>query len=65
MIRTTSLFEVKLGDEVDIEEAVTHMASLSKAFSVQPLFKDVITKGRFAYQRDDGVCVLPLTCLRN
>lgn len=59
------LFEVKLGDESDIEEAAAHMTSLSKDFSVQPLFKSVITKGRFAYQRDDGVYVLPLACLRN
>lgn len=43
------LFEVKLGDESDIEEAVAHMTSLSKDFSVQPLFKAVITKGRFSY----------------
>lgn len=59
------LFEVKLGDESDIEEAAAHMTSLSKDFSVQPLFKSVITKGRFAYQRDDGVYVLPLACVRN
>lgn len=59
------LFEIKLGGEEEIEIAARKLASLSNDLRFQPSFKAVITKGRFAYRRDDGVYVLPLACLRN
>ncbi len=62
------LVEVKLGDDNEIESAARKLVELSKDIiqeQAKPRFLMVITKGKFAYQRDDGVYVVPLACLRN
>lgn len=60
--------EVKLGGEARIEEAATHLkkmaAKIDTAKTPAPSFKAVLTGGKYAYRRDDGVYVIPLACLR-
>lgn len=59
--------EVKLGQK-QIEEAAAHLIKLSEKIDSekmgQPSFMMVLTAGEFAYQRKDGVWVVPLGCLR-
>lgn len=59
--------EVKLGGEAHIEEGAAHLKSLSAKIDTNrtraPEFLMVLTGGRFAYRRDDGVLVVPLGCL--
>ncbi len=62
------LVEIKLGEDDDIELAANKLVELSKDIvqeKAKPCFLMVISKGKFAYQRDDGVYVVPLACLRN
>ena len=60
--------EVKLGGEARIEEAATHLKKLEEKIDLAktpaPSFKAVLTGGKYAYRRDDGVCVVPLACLK-
>lgn len=59
--------EVKLGQK-QIEEAASHLIKLSEKIDSEkmgrPSFMMVLTAGEFAYQRKDGVWVVPLGCLR-
>lgn len=59
--------EVKLGQK-QIEEAAAHLIKLSEKIDSEkmgrPSFMMVLTAGEFAYQRKDGVWVVPLGCLR-
>ena len=59
--------EVKTGSR-EIEEAAENLIKLSKTVDTskvsQPSFLMVLTGGQFAYQRKDGVHVIPLACLK-
>ena len=59
--------EVKLGGERRIEEGAQHLLALAKKVdskaSGSPRFLMVLTGGRYAYTRPDGVHVVPLGCL--
>ena len=63
-----ALFEVKLGDDSDIEDAAKKLMNIASDIDIQktgsPAFLTVITKGPIAYRRNDGVYVIPLACLR-
>lgn len=62
------LIEIKLGDEEDIELASSKLLALSEDIiqeKAKPSFLMIITKGETAYQREDGVYVVPLATLRN
>lgn len=64
-----ALIEVKLGGDTRIEEGVTNLKKLSKKIDTtrmsNPSFMMVLTgKGKYAYQRQDGVYVVPIGCLR-
>lgn len=59
--------EVKLGNR-QIEEAATHLLRLADTINQEkmgkPTFLMVLTGGEYAYQRDDGVYVIPIGCLK-
>ncbi len=58
--------EVKLGSEELIEEGATNLLRLYDRMgpkSMRPNFMMVLTGSSTAYQRDDGVWVVPLGCL--
>lgn len=60
--------EVKLGNK-QIEEAAEHLKELARKVDEskmgKPLFLMVLTGGEFAYQRDDGVMVVPIGCMKD
>lgn len=60
--------EVKLGGDARIEEGAEHLNKLERKIDTTktppPSFKAVMTGGKYAYRRDDGVYVLPLACLK-
>ncbi|NCB42628.1 MAG: ATP-binding protein [Clostridia bacterium] len=62
------LIEVKLGER-DIQEAARNLISLSEKIDTdrmkQPAFMMVLTGTEFAYQREDGVLVVPAGCLKD
>ena len=63
------LVEVKLGGKELIDKGVATLDKLAKVIDTtkmkSPSFKMVLTAvGGFAYQRDDGVIVCPISCLR-
>lgn len=62
------LIEVKLGDR-DVDEAVKNLIALSEKIDTdrmkQPAFMMVLTGTEFAYQREDGVYVVPAGCLKD
>ncbi len=62
-------FEIKLCDSERIEEGASHLLRLSNLIDGQkmrkPEFLMVITATQFAYQREDGVWVAPLACLKD
>ncbi len=63
-----ALVEVKLCDESEIDLAAEKLINLAKdidEYKEKPAFMMIITKNKFAYQRKDGVYVVPLACLRN
>jgi len=67
---TYALIEVKLGGEKLIEDGVTALKSLSEAIDTtrmpKPSFMMVLTAvGQYAYQRQDGVFVVPISSLRD
>lgn len=59
--------EVKLGAK-QIDEAAQHLLALKEKINTdkmkEPSFMMVLTGGEFAYQRKDGVFVVPLGCLK-
>lgn len=61
-----ALLEVKLGASL-IDEGAQNLQTLAGKIDTtvmgEPSFCAVLTPGGFAYQRDDGVLVLPITCL--
>ena len=63
--------EIKLGDQAEvIEQAAKVLNLFAKRASnnlnpnQQPSFLMIITGGTYAYQRPDGIYVIPHTCLR-
>lgn len=60
--------EVKLGSK-EIDEGAEHLIELSKKVDTskvgEPAFLMVVTGGQFAYQRNDGVLVVPIGCLKD
>ena len=65
-----ALLEVKLGGEERINEGAANMQTLAEIIDrnkmPSPSFMAVITAvGRYAYQRKDGVFVLPIGCLKD
>lgn len=60
--------EVKLGNK-QIEEAAEHLKQLARNVDAekmgQPSFLMVLTGGEFAYQRKDGVLVVPISCMKD
>ncbi len=64
------LIEIKLGGENAINHAAQTLQSLSKKIDTSrmkaPSFLMVLTAtGDYAYRREDGVCVVPIGCLKN
>ncbi len=59
--------EVKLGGKERIEEGANHLMALAEKIdtkkSGEPCFLMVLTGGKYAYTRADGVHVVPLACL--
>ncbi len=63
-----ALIEVKLGDFEDVDSAAQKLLKLSEDIvedKEKPAFLMVITKDGLAYQREDGVYVVPLACLKD
>lgn len=65
-----ALLEVKLGGEQNIEDGATNMISLARNIDTDkmpvPSFMAVIVGvGQYAYQRKDGVYVIPIGCLKD
>lgn len=62
-------FEIKLRDQERIEEGAKNLLRLASLIDDQrmkkPEFLMVITATEYAYQREDGVWVVPLACLKN
>ena len=59
--------EVKLGNK-EIEDAAKNLLTFKKKVDAdkmrEPSFLMVLTGGQFAYQREDGVLVVPLGCMK-
>ncbi len=63
------LIEIKLGGETRIEEGAENLKKLARLIDTDkmqaPSFLMVLTGvGTYAYTRKDGVCVVPIGCLR-
>jgi hypothetical protein len=60
--------EVKLGQK-QIEEAANNLSKIRDKINTEkmgePSFLMIITGGEFAYQRNDGIWVIPIACLKN
>ena len=64
------LIEIKLGGDSLIEEGATSLKKLATKIDTSsmkaPSFLMVLTAvGQYAYRRDDGVLVVPITCLKD
>ena len=67
---TYALIEVKLGGEKLINDGVAALKALADAIDTtrmpKPSFMMVLTAvGQYAYQRPDGVFVIPINCIRD
>lgn len=60
--------EVKLGNK-QIEEAASHLLALKSKIDEEKMgkasFLMILTGGQYAYQRNDGIWVVPIGCLKN
>lgn len=60
--------EIKLGNK-QIEEAATNLLALRAKIDDEKMGKDsflmIVTGGQYAYQRKDGIWVVPIGCLRD
>jgi predicted AAA+ superfamily ATPase len=60
--------EVKLGNK-QIEEAATHLLALKAKINEGKMgeasFLMILTGGQYAYQRKDGIWVVPIGCLKD
>ena len=67
---TYALIEVKLGGEKLIEEGVSSLQAFANTIDTSkmsaPSFKMVLTAvGQYAYQRKDGIFIVPIGCLKD
>lgn len=66
---TYALVEVKLGGPTKIEEGATSLKTLAAKIdttrmSAPSLLMVLVAVGKYAYRRPDGVCVVPIGCLK-
>lgn len=60
------LVEIKLGGDTLIEEAAKNLTALSNDLASPPAFKMILTgTSPYAYQREDGIFVVPITTLKD
>ena len=64
------LIEIKLGGDKLINEAAENLMKMKNKIDTEkmnnPSFLMVLTAtGKYAYKREDGVCVVPVGCLKN
>lgn len=64
------LIEIKLGGDKLINEGASNLKKLEKMIDTKkmasPSFKMILTgTGRYAYERPDGVLVVPIGCLKD
>ena len=64
------LIEIKLGGDKLINEAAENLRKMKNKIDTEkmnnPSFLMVLTAtGKYAYKREDGVCVVPVGCLKN
>lgn len=63
-----ALIEIKLGGKAE-ESAATNLQNLEKLLALKghpaPKFKMILTGGEYAYERNDGIFVVPIGCLRD
>ncbi len=63
------LIEIKLGGDHLIRDGVNTLTALAKSIDTTkmkaPAFQMILTAtGRYAYRREDGICIVPIGCLR-
>ena len=64
------LIEIKLGGEKLIREGVETLTSLTESIDTskmkEPAFRMILTAAdQYAYRREDGICIVPVGCLKN
>ena len=64
------LIEIKLGGEKLIREGVETLTSLTESIDTskmkEPAFRLILTAAdQYAYRREDGICVVPVGCLKD
>lgn len=64
------LIEIKLGGEKLIREGVETLTSLTKSIDTskmkEPAFRMILTAAdQYAYRREDGICIVPVGCLKD
>ena len=63
------LIEIKLGGEKLIREGVETLTSLTESIDTskmkEPAFRMILTAAdQYAYRREDGICIVPVACLK-
>ena len=63
------LIEIKLGGEKLIREGVETLTSLTESIDTskmkEPAFRMILTAAdQYAYRREDGICIVPVGCLK-
>ena len=64
------LIEIKLGGEKLIREGVETLTSLTESIDTskmkEPAFRLILTAAdQYAYRREDGICIVPVGCLKD
>lgn len=64
------LIEIKLGGERLIREGVETLTSLTESIDTskmkEPAFRMILTAAdQYAYRREDGICIVPVGCLKD
>ena len=64
------LIEIKLGGEKLIREGVETLTSLTESIDTskmkEPAFRMILTAAdQYAYRREDGICIIPIGCLKD
>ena len=64
------LIEIKLGGEKLIREGVETLTSLTESIDTskmkEPAFRMILTAAdQYAYRREDGICIVPVGCLKD
>ena len=64
------LIEIKLGGEKLIREGVETLTSLTESIDTskmkEPAFRMILTAAdQYAYRREDGICIVPVVCLKD